>query len=910
MQVKIPLLTSIIVLTAVLAIPLTTHLVAASNGHGVDDPANIWQPQGPYAPGQAGLTNRALLRFYGDPTSEFNDFVAGRLDVTDWPQPVSNFGPYVANPDFQLTPTQGQFGDFGIYFNGADNVFTSTTGYAAAGLAAADSGGPFWGCDWNSGAVGTTARSTYNTACGIQMRQGLLHLVDRPGFATAVLNGAAQALADPSPPAKDPAASSHQEQCSWDTLAGTTTASGHTYPANCISAYNFVNDPTGFATPGSLDFCAAADHIINAGLATGMNSDCTLTGHLNFNPAAHPMKGMIRNNDPRRLALGNGFMGAVNAMFGAGSVVPTYGSIDTLGPIVFFMFPQGETADWSFYTFGYGLGGPFPDHMYDLYSSTDTGSYCGGEAVDSPDNPTFLCLGTQTVTTPNPNLGAPPYPCGYTFGVANGCTFDQDLLQASLTADIPTFRAATLASFHEYGSRAVDLATYSIGIRIAGLTSVAGLVNLRGTSYPNVATIAAAHKNTGYTPNNPSLYSYGGGDDSTVRYGQSQAITQLNIFRISTVWEFQVDGLIYDTLFTASPVELTKVFCNMCNVDSALGFNGPTPTIDAQGNAHFRIELRQNLVWQDGTPIDASDVAFSLLGLRDYAPTSGGALKGFLSGVTVYNSRQLDVAWIGNSISFPINMEAFIVPRHIWECTSDNSCAASAHATKHGDYLAAGVLEPSINKRVTGYDPVADGKLIGSGPFACVALSGADQGSVGKGCATNATGARFDHQNVPIGGTMLLQSYDFTNTPAGVGKPFYQYMRNISANWGTGSGGGAQTHTGQYNEFKWGDQSSTASGGCSGGCVKDAQIDLQDFSNLAVCVGQTTDDATNTLCHQQHGTGFANGYAYWYIAGIEPTAGTISTLGAANTLQKHFGDDMVAPFSWTQASLENVIPYP
>ncbi|OLE90920.1 MAG: hypothetical protein AUF79_07720 [Crenarchaeota archaeon 13_1_20CM_2_51_8] len=888
-------MTAIIVLTTVLAIPLTFHPAAAANGPAVDDPANIWQPQGPYAPGQTGLTSRALLRYYGDPTSEFNDFVAGQLDVTDWPQTVANYGSYVANPDFQLTPTQGQFGDFGIYFNAADNVFTSTAGYAAAGLDAADSGGPFWGaCDWNTGAVGTTARSTYSTACGIQMRQGLLHLVDRPAFATSVLNGAAQALADPSPPAKDPAASTHQEQCSWDTLAGTTTATGHTYPSNCISAYNFVNDPTGFAGPGSLDFCAAADHMINAGLATGMNSNCTLTGFLTFNPAAHPMKGMIRDNDPRRLALGNGFMGGINAMFGAGSVVPTYGSIDTLGPIVFFMYPQGQTADWSFYTFGYGLGGPFPDHMYDLYAAADAGSYCGGEAVDEPDNPTMVCQGTQTITTPNPNLSAPPYPCTYTFGVSNGCSFDQDLLGASLTADIPTFRAATQASFHEYGKRAIDIATYSIGIRIAALTAVKGLVNLRGTSYPNVATIAAGHKDPSYTPNNPGLYSFGGNDPSTIRYGQSQAITQLNIFRISTVWEFQTDGLIYDTLFSASPVELTKVFCNMCNVDSALGFNGPTPTIDASGNAHFRVELRNNLVWQDGVPIDASDVAFSLLGLRDYAPTSGGALKGFLDHVTVFNSRQLDAVFIGNSISYPIDMEAIIVPRHIWECTVDNSCAASANAdpAKHAQYLAAGVLEPSINRRVTGYDPMAAGTLIGSGPFVCVALTGADQGTAGKGCATNATGARYDHQNIPIGGTLLLQSYDFVKN-AGETRQFYQYMRNIDANWGTGSGNAASTHSGQYNEFVWADQ------------TLDAQVDISDASNLAVCFGAVSAATAPALCAAQAG----NGYNHWHINAFESTAGTIG-LGEVATLQAHFGENYVAPFAWTPSSLENVISYP
>jgi len=76
----------------------------------------------------------------------------------------------------------------------------------------------------------------------------------------------------------------------------------------------------------------------------------------------------------------------------------------------------------------------------------------------------------------------------------------------------------------------------------------------------------------------------------------------------------------------------------MCNVDTQYG--GPTATVDAAGNAHFSIELKNNLYWQDGVKIDASDIAFSLLALRDYAPAIGGALQ-FLKGVTVFNSRSI-----------------------------------------------------------------------------------------------------------------------------------------------------------------------------------------------------------------------------------------------------------------------------
>src|SRR3989442_6080941 len=101
MQIKIPVLTAIIVLTTVLAIPLTTHTAQAIPGNPVDSPANVWAPYGP-----VGVQN-LILKYYSDQNAEFNDFVAGQLDLTDWTQPSGSFATYDGNPDFTLTPTQG-----------------------------------------------------------------------------------------------------------------------------------------------------------------------------------------------------------------------------------------------------------------------------------------------------------------------------------------------------------------------------------------------------------------------------------------------------------------------------------------------------------------------------------------------------------------------------------------------------------------------------------------------------------------------------------------------------------------------------------------------------------------------------------------------------------------------------------
>ena len=794
--------------------------VSAIPGVAVDDPSNQWAPYGP-------LVKNIQLKFYSDPQSEFADFIAGKIDLTDWQQSKTSFASYDNNPDFLLSPVQGQFGEFGIYFNGLDTTWAA------------------WGCDWTlhtpytdiSGA--SHPYQTYSSACGINMRQAFLHLVDRPAFARDVLGGTAQALADPSPTSKDPSASPLSTQCSWDSLYPSTK-----YPT-CLSAYNFADDPGGFARPGSVDFCAAADHMIMAGVATGEQpGTCILTG---VNPGVYtnPIKGMIRNDDPRRLALGNGFMNMLNQLMSGTVVYPTYGTINKQGAIVFTDPPESPIDDWSFYTFAYGFGGQFPDHLFDLYYSSNASDLCGGPNNPEPDNPTFVCM---------KNL-------------------DNIVITASTTADISNFRTATLAAFDEYGKHAVDMTAFTMGIRLAALRSVAGLVNSRGISYNNPYTVLNAHKDPNFTPVNP-IYAFGGGDPSRLRWGQAQPIFQMNIFHAGTEWEFQGMREIYDTLLAGSPVEIAKPYCWMCDTF--------TQSLDFRGDTHFVIELRQNLRWHDGERVDAKDVAFSLLAIRDFAPVAGGGLY-FLKSVKVFSSTQLDVTFTGQSLVFPIDMEAYVIPRHIWECATDNTCAQSVSSKgTHGDYVAAGVLEPSIVKRSISFDPVANGALIGSGPFMCRSIFPEDQGKVGTGCTKNDAGNRIG-QSIPAGGTMLLQAFDFTNQPGNT-DPFYQYMRSYNPSWGTGIGTNA--FSGQFQEFSWADQNN------------DAQVNITDLVGVGACWHASQPTAQ---CP-------ASQYNYWLKPAFHPDSpNTISSEVAI--VAAHMDDSYVFPYSWNPPNLENITPF-
>ena len=403
------------------------------------------------------------------------------------------------------------------------------------------------------------------------MRQAFTHLIDRPSFSMKI--GGLAPIADPSPPGKDPSGSNLTTQCSWDAMF-----------SNCISAYRIAPSPTGFEQPGSPDFCAAADHMIAAGVATGKNpGTCVLTG-VNAGVFAHPFRFMIRNFDPRRLAIGNGMWNAINQLFGGNAVSPIFCHRICGFPIVFGDPPVGLLDDWDAHTYGYGLPSPYPDHLYDLYSSQFASNYCGGQQNGYPFNDQFVCI----------------------------AGLDQHVKAVSQTLDPSTLRTEALAAFNILGSHAVEIPVFSPSIRIAELRSVAGLVNERGFGYSNFNTILNAHVNTTYKPENP-IYQFGGGDPTTLRWGQASGTTSLNIFHAQTVWEFNVLGEIYDTLFIASPVQLGSIFCWMCT--------SYTSSVDSSGNEHFLVQLRQNLRWQDGVPIDAYDVKFSWLNFRDNPTT-------------------------------------------------------------------------------------------------------------------------------------------------------------------------------------------------------------------------------------------------------------------------------------------------
>ena len=175
------------------------------------------------------------------------------------------------------------------------------------------------------------ANNSSSSCAGLNIRQGIAHLIDRNAFAVhdpAIIGGAAI----DSPIQKSNGGLPSNNPCSWDILTH-----GNQAGANCVqggpggtawhvSAVTHAG-PGGavfLADTHDTDFCIAAQHFVAAGLATGFNAQtlttgCTLTG---INPAVgtHVVNLYVRGDNPPMLDFATGLAQAICALFGNGYV--------------------------------------------------------------------------------------------------------------------------------------------------------------------------------------------------------------------------------------------------------------------------------------------------------------------------------------------------------------------------------------------------------------------------------------------------------------------------------------------------------------------------------------------------------------------------------------------------------------
>src|SRR5712692_4726069 len=290
--------------------------------------------------------------------------VSPRIDLTDTPLPGSLPGPLITNPNVYVTSSVSQHFYSEIQFDLANN---------------------FWGVDFQFG----------NNASGIEIRQGIAHLIDKSAFPANDPNIAGVSLPLDNPMPSDNGGLLSPNPCVWDSSFVETGSNcavgklgGTSYHLAAATGVNYPWQPA----LGSADFCAASQHFINAGLASGKDSTtCVLKG---VSPAVttHTVNIFVRSDSPPRLDLGRSLAQVICALFGQGFVNGCSPYLtETEAPITGFpgFFPCTSSTICNLGTFGMYTGAfddvfPFDASLYFIYNSRFVS---GSPSVQPPNGP-------------------------------------------------------------------------------------------------------------------------------------------------------------------------------------------------------------------------------------------------------------------------------------------------------------------------------------------------------------------------------------------------------------------------------------------------------------------------------------------------------------------------------------------
>src|SRR4029077_17548113 len=273
-----------------------------------------------------------------------------------------------------------------------------------------------------------------------------------------------------------------------------------------------------------------------------------------------------------------------------------------------------DLCPWNLYTAGYGLT-PFPDHLYSIYHSSFALKFCGGNQAVAQGyavycDPQFDTYASAGEFSPTLSQSIQFFSRAAATGASNGLT-------------IPVYsRIDQFAELNGWNTQQCNgascSATQSSIVNTIGAGTQAGywtLLNARQVPGYNPCAAVGA-------PSNCSSYVPGGGDPTLIRSGFSQDTQFLSPFQASTLWEFEILSQIFDSMLQPSP--LTG------GTDGQIIDGGPashSSTFDpATGVTTQFWHLRNDLTFQDGNPVTANDVAYTIISYRDVPSLAFGSI--------------------------------------------------------------------------------------------------------------------------------------------------------------------------------------------------------------------------------------------------------------------------------------------
>jgi hypothetical protein len=200
----------------------------------------------------------------------------------------------------------------------------------------------------------------------------------------------------------------------------------------------------------------------------------------------------------------------------------------------------------------------------------------------------------------------------------------------------------------------------------------------------------------------------------TIRWGFSSGSTPLTLnpyfFDPSVKAEGNLVRSVYDTLYATNPLNSSQVldwltYSHQNRTNSQLGYIPPAGTLMTVRNA-----LRNDVYFQDGSQLNASDVAFSYSTL--ISTPQAKALPP-ITGIRVLSAKQIDINLGTTTPNIGALGNLTIIPQAIWK-NYPGGCVGGCQFGFPAD-------------------PVVSNIFIGSGPWKCLSASGV----LGGGCSSS-----------------------------------------------------------------------------------------------------------------------------------------------------------------------------
>jgi len=818
--------------------------------------ADVAGGYGQWYPAGAQMQTLSISTFAGA-GALFTGVTTGQVDTGDWPLTASQQASACpSTPILECTQPVPDQGFFGIDFNLA---------------------GVFWGIPLQYG----------NNAAGIQLREGIAHLINKAQFSNTECGGGLTCIPNdnPVPPYTElPAAN----PCNWDTLFPETNAGNCVVGApggtafNCatVGGVNINNCPipltpglpgSSFAWQpliGSTDFCAAAQHFTNA-LGGSENANCELIPPLGGWPAAvtalastcsgQPPTADVcfftRNDNQYQMDLGRSLAQEICALFSPAWVAGGWATLagqplscDNTntgaangacggGPCPFLQLVVGganafcglststsgtPSNCWGMYTSYFANVFPFDHNLYFTYNSifatktTSGGSTCTGQVLtDAPGNYMYVCDQSYDSLSslmefancpgspgpspdPTPGAASPTFATcagaavSGTCGASSGCSAISAGYQAegyfgSHAFSIPIWSGIDKFPVHDcwdLGDSSDPGFQAEFGGSASGLGPTTYMFNILN------AYCSQAGSGSGFGP--AGVY----------RAGLMDTPTTASPFKATTIWDFDLIGPVYDTLFKTNPMcsespppgsvptcsskyqlldWMTRGHSFVCNAavgipcDQAhLGYTPPPNT-----GATLHVTLNPNMRWHDsGLLVSAWDVKYTFINLDVTGAFQAGSLTN-LSGIQVLSQATLDLNLKARGPFTDLFIGGItIMPGHTWSAcgsstwnsqvggtnlagttlvnapedncvgtfdgflpgTSTQACPSSSISSNGIPVGCIGALN-GVSYADSTFDPITNGFLIGSGPWVCESTNAAfaPVGTVGTGCSADDT---------------------------------------------------------------------------------------------------------------------------------------------------------------------------